>query len=241
MNKKILIYGGSSLISLELIKLFLTEEYEFIIFCRNKNSFVNSLEKLGIDIEKFVIHQVDLYDLENNLKIIDQIKIELHGVIWIAGDTGDADEEFKNTNLAKKNIEINFLNPMLIINKLTLNLKTKENSFLVVLTSVAGLRGRQKNIFYGSAKSAMISYLSGLRQKFDGKINIITVIPGYMSTEKFNIKAPKFLITSPQKAANKIFKAIKNKKEVIYISSLWRVIMFLVNLIPEKIFKNLRF
>ena len=102
MNKKILIYGGSSLISLELIKIFLTEEYEFIIFCRNKNSFVNKLEKLGIDIEKFLIYQVDLYDLENNLKIIDQIKIELNGVIWVAGDTGDADEEFKNVNLAKK-------------------------------------------------------------------------------------------------------------------------------------------
>ena len=46
--------------------------------------------------------------MENNLKIIDQIKIELNGVIWVAGDTGDADEEFKNVNLAKKNIEINF-------------------------------------------------------------------------------------------------------------------------------------
>ena len=34
-------------------------------------------------------------------------------------------------------------------------------------------REREKNIFYGSAKSALISFLSGLRQKFNGKLNIL--------------------------------------------------------------------
>ena len=36
MMKKILIYGGTSLISLELIKIYLKDNYEFIIFTRNK-------------------------------------------------------------------------------------------------------------------------------------------------------------------------------------------------------------
>ena len=40
----------------------------------------------------------------------------------------------------------------------------------------------------------MISYLSGLRQKFS-KTNtrVITIIPGYMSTKPFNINSPKQL------------------------------------------------
>ena len=37
-------------------------------------------------------------------------------------------------------------------------------------TSVAGLRGRKFNTFYGSAKSGLISYLSSLRQKFNNQI-----------------------------------------------------------------------
>jgi len=241
INKKILIYGGSSLISLELIQIYLRENYELIIFCRDQNSFLNKIKRLDLNTEKFTIYEADLTELEKNLKLVADIKSELKGIIWIAGETGNVDHEIENTNLAKKNIKINFLNPVLIINNLILKLKKDQNPFIAVVTSVAGLRGRQKNIFYGSAKSGMISYLSGLRQKFDGKINIITVIPGYMNTEKFNIKAPKFLITSPKNVANKIAKAIKNKQEVIYINFFWRIIMFLINLIPETIFKKLRF
>ena len=50
-----------------------------------------------------------------------------------------------------------------------------DNSFIAVLTSVAGIRGRGKRLFYSSAKSGMNVYLSGLRQKiFDKKINVLT-------------------------------------------------------------------
>ena len=88
----------------------------------------------------------------------------------------------------------------------------------------------------------MISYLSGLRQKLS-KTNtrVITIIPGYMSTKPFSINSPKFLITSPQKAAKIIYKSIYSNKEIVYISNVWRFIMYFINLIPEKIFKNLKF
>ena len=116
------------------------------------------------------------------------------------------------------------------------------NSFIVALSSVAGLRGRAKQLFYSSAKSALITYMSGLRQKFDKKINIITVVPGYIRTntfEKGNWKAPSFLISSPHKAAKIIYKAIKYKKEIVYINFIWRLIMFFIVHIPEKIFMKL--
>ena len=83
---------------------------------------------------------------------------------------------------------------------------------MAVMCSVAGLRGRAKNIFYGSSKSGLITFLSGLRQKFHNKLNIVTIIPGYMSTNSFKESAPNFLITSPKKAATIITKAIKAKK-----------------------------
>ena len=62
-----------------------------------------------------------------------------------------------------------------------------------------------------------------------------------MSTNSFKESAPSFLITSPQKAASIIVKAINTKKEIIFINSFWRVIMFFVKNIPEKIFKRMKF
>ena len=64
---------------------------------------------------------------------------------------------------------------------------------------------------------------------FNKGIFVNTVIPGYINTEKFNIKAPKFLITSPKKTAKIIYKAIKNKKEIVYINFFWRIIMFVIS------------
>ena len=109
MNKKILIYGGTSLISLELIKIYNNEEYEFIIFCRDKNNFIERLNKLDLTVNKFRIYEVDLIELEKNLKIISEIENELDGVIWVAGETGDAIIEFQNTNEAKKSIDVNIV------------------------------------------------------------------------------------------------------------------------------------
>ena len=60
----------------------------------------------------------------------------------------------------------------------------------------------------------MISFLSGLRQKFYGQISILTIIPGYMSTEKFHLNTPNFLVSNPEKSARIIYNAIKQKKRL---------------------------
>ncbi len=241
MPKKILIYGGSSLISKELISIYSREDYNFIIFCRKKESVLSHISNLKLDNNKFEIFETDLIDLQKNLELISKLDDNIDGVIWISGYTGDPVKEINDVELASNNIKINFLNPVLIINKLLPKIINNEEGFLAVMCSVAGLRGRAKNIFYGSSKSGLITFLSGLRQKFHNKLNIVTIIPGYMSTSSFNESAPNFLITSPKKAATIIIKAIKAKKEIIYINSFWRIIMFFVKNIPEKIFKKLKF
>ena len=238
--KKILIYGASSLISLELIKLLNKDVSKFFLFCRDKNEIEIFLKNNNFDIEKFSIFEVDLLDIKKNLEIIDHIK-NIDGVIWVAGFSGNTEEELKNLDLSEKNLRINFLNPMLIINKTLTKLNLNSESFVVAITSVAGLRGRGKNFIYGSAKAGLIAYLSGLRQKYNQRLTVISVIPGYIRTNNFKIKAPNFLICEPSDIAKKIAKAIKYKHEIIYSSFLWRIIMMIIKIIPEKIFKKFNF
>ena len=49
MSKKILIYGGNSLISKELIKIFNKENYDFIIFCKKAEVFLDTISPLNIE------------------------------------------------------------------------------------------------------------------------------------------------------------------------------------------------
>ena len=96
MNKKVLIYGGSSLISLELIKLFWNENYDFIIFCRNQELFLKKIKEFKLNLDRFQIFEVDLIQIEKNIEIIENFEHSINGVLWVAGETGDAIKEFSN-------------------------------------------------------------------------------------------------------------------------------------------------
>ena len=176
--------------------------------------------------------------------INDQIK-DLSGLIWVAGFTGDSEKEYNDFNLLEKNLLINFTYPTILINEFSKKLIKNKNSFIAVVTSVAGLRGRNTQLFYSPSKAGLITYLSGLRQKlYTQQVHVCTIIPGYINTTTFkkeNRNSPNILITTPKKCAQLIYRGIKNKKEIIYIGFLWRVIMFIISLIPEKIFKRLKF
>ena len=237
----IIIYGGSSLIAKELIKKLSVKYKKFIIFCRKKNyidQYIKELELHDLDIKIF---ETDILNLDKNYSIIQDLN-RIRGLIWLTGDTGNPEEEFIDNEKCEKTIRVNFLNPVLIINKIVPKIIEDADSFVVVLASVAGLRGRKKNLYYSSSKSGLIAYLSGLRQKLaEKKINVVTVIPGYMKTRQFNLKAPSFLIASPKKASDIICNAIYSKKEIVYINFIWKIIMLVVRLLPEKIFKKLNF
>ena len=165
----------------------------------------------------------------------------MSGVFWVTGVIGDPDKEYENRKDLEKNLNINLLNPLICISKITKKMIKNNKSFICVFSSVAGLRGRKKRLYYSSAKSGLTVFLSGLRQKLNDEIKIFTVIPGYISTNTFSEKASKFLISSPKKCAEIVYKNIKKNKEIIYVNYMWKVIMGIISLIPEKIFKKLNF
>ena len=242
MRKKLFIHGGSSLLSKYLMKKFSSEFDDFYIFCRN---IEKSKKIIGVDSyskEKiFHFFSNDLNNLEETLKDIEKLPSDLKGIIWVTGSTGSPDQEFLDYKKAQKNINVNFTHTVLCLTNLTNKILLEKSSFICAITSVAGLRGRAKRLYYSAAKGGLINFMSGLRQFYKDKIKIITVIPGYISTNSFTEKSPEFLITTPEKAARTIFNSIKRNEEIVYINYLWRYIMMIINLIPEKIFKKFNF
>ena len=245
--QNLIIYGGTSEISYQLIKLYLHQCSKFIVFCRNKNNFLNFFkhQNFELNLNKFTIFETNLLEIDKNLNIIKQFEFNNSGIFWIAGVTGNAENEYLDIDNARKNMNINFIHPTLLLNEISKKLIKNDNSFIAVITSVAGLRGRKKQLFYSPSKAGLISYLSGLRQKLsEDKILVTTIIPGYMNTREFrkgNWSAPKFLITEPKNVAYKIKKGIEKNQEIIFINFWWKIIMIIVKLIPEKIFKRLSF
>ena len=177
---------------------------------------------------------------ENSYDFLNLIDFNL--VFCATGYLGlDTKEGLHNIENTKKIIDINYTKLVPLLNKIAQILEQKNKGTIIILSSVAGERGRQSNFVYGSAKAAITAYASGLRNYLAKKgVHVMTVIPGFMDTKMTqHLTLPKPITASPEMAANAIYKAYKKKKNVVYVLWMWQYIMLIIKMIPESIFKKL--
>lgn len=158
-------------------------------------------------------------------------------IVIAAGDMGAADPT-DIANLAFT-MHLNYTIPAQIATLAAWRLSGKRSGSIVILSSVAGDRGRQSNYAYGSAKAALSAFASGLRNRFYKKnVHVMTVKPGFTDTPMtWGMKSP--LIASRERVAAAIVRAMEKKKDVVYVPFFWRWIMLIITHIPERIFKKL--
>ncbi len=244
INKKVLILGANSDIAKHIAVQMLKKNYKLTLLSRNISSVKNFLKKFNFNLNLVEFITMDLKEVDKfetyfqNLQIKHDIFISAVGELNSSFENGEKlfFDDILNNNYVypSKCIEI-------IANCLAEE-KSLNEKIILGISSVAGERGRSMNFHYGAAKSAFTVFLSGLRQKLsDSKIIVITVVLGFVETKMTkNLKIAPFLNTKPEKIAQKIIKCIE-RKQVFFIPLRWRIIMFVIKLIPERIFKNLKF
>lgn len=180
---------------------------------------------------------LDLMDANLSPELFMEQAGDVDDVIIAAGDMGAADP----TDIANiaYTVRINYTVPAQLATAAALKLANKKEGRIVIISSVAGDRGRQSNYAYGSAKAALNAFASGLRNRFCKKgVHVMTVKPGFMDTPMtWEMNSP--LIASREYCAGKIIAAMEKNKDVIYVPFFWRFIMLIIIHIPEKIFKRL--
>jgi len=142
--------------------------------------------------------------------------------------------------LAVATIEANYTGAVALLLGLAPLLEAGRRGHVVVLGSVAGDRGRLKNYIYGSAKAGLATFTAGLRNRlFRAGVLVTTVKPGFMDTAMTWGLPGMFLVAQPEAAAEACLAAALKGSEVIYYPRFWALIMLIIRLIPERIFKKL--
>ena len=139
-------------------------------------------------------------------------------------------------------VNINFTYLVFFLSFFLEDFEKKNNGFLICISSVAGLRGRGKNFIYGSAKAALTTFMSGLRNYFNKtNIFIMTVLPGFIISNKDpNTTKMNLLSIKPSNLAQNFFSS-QRKKQILYSSLIWRVVMNIIRILPNKIFNKIKF
>ena len=113
---------------------------------------------------------------------------------------------------------------------------------IVGISSVAGDRGRVLNPAYNASKAGLDTYLEALRNRLSRHgITVLTVRPGFVDTQILANAPRSFGVISPQQCAAGIWKAIRSRKQVVYVPWWWRWLMLAVRNVPSFIFRRLSF
>lgn len=243
-GKTLVVIGSNSDVSKAFCRIFFRQDSAFkkLVLVsshpeKSKNFSNEMKDDFGVDVS---IIKFDLSSTPN----FDELQDILPDVVFCAaGYLGkNTHEGLYDDENSQKIININYGNLVLVLNHLAKKMELSPGGTIIGLSSVAGMRGRQSNFMYGSAKAAFTAYLSGLRNYlFHKGVHVLTVIPGYMQTEMTKgMKLPKPLTSTPEKAASLIFSAYRKKKNVVFIDWKWFYLMWVIRFIPEFIFKKLK-
>lgn len=241
-KKTILILGAKSDIGVAISHRFARSGYNIILAARDSDK----LSDHECDLRLRYNVEVTSYEFDaTNTDFFEEFADSLHEqpsvVVCLVGYLGNQKESEENLPQMSKVLNTNFLGPAAILSVFANKFEKSKAGVIVGVSSVAGERGRASNYVYGAAKAGLSAYLSGLRNRLTPhSVRVITVLPGFVETKMTrNMQLPKLLTVQPEHVASRIFDATISRNDVVYVSSIWRIIMLVIKNIPEPIFKRL--
>lgn len=242
--RKILVFGATSAIAEATTRLFASEGDKLYLVARN----VTRLERIRDDLRIRGAVQVetsvmDANSIEQHAALIERATAALGGldIALIAhGTLPDQKACEKSVEHMLRELQTNCTSTLSLVTHLANWFEQQGQGTIAVISSVAGDRGRQSNYVYGAAKAAVSAFSQGVRNRLHKSgVHVLTIKPGFVDTPMTTAFEKGPLWAQPEVVARGIQRAIKQRRDVVYLPSMWRAIMLLIRLIPEPIFKRL--
>ncbi|HPE72422.1 MAG TPA: SDR family oxidoreductase [Candidatus Competibacter sp.] len=244
--RKVLIVGASSAIAEAVARLFAAQGDMLYLAGRR----AEALEAIAADLRvrgaaRAQTEVMDANTIERHAALLDNADAALGGldtVLIAHGTLSDQAVCQKSVALTFQELHTNALSVIALLTLVATRFEAQRSGMIAVISSVAGDRGRQSNYVYGTAKAAVSTFLSGLRQRLHkSSVHVVTIKPGFVDTPMTRGFPKGLLWAQPERVARDIVTAMEKGKDVVYTPGFWRVIIWIIESLPEKIFKSLSF
>ena len=235
-----IVFGATSGIGKTLTELLVKDGYRVAITGRR----LVLLEALKAQFpNQILIKQNDIQEVEDVEKVFYEIVEEFKTIDLVVQSSGVA---FINPKLEwdkeQQSIQTNVLGVTKLYT-LAYNLfKKQQFGHLVGISSIASIRGNRSAPVYFASKAYQKAYLESLYIKTKSikskKVFITEIRPGFVDTD-MALGDGIFWLVPLQKATNQIYTAIKKKKRVAYISKRWRLVAWVLKIVPSWLLKKL--
>lgn len=242
--KNLLILGATSGISQAYINRVANQFEKILLVARDDKKLAQIASHVGtVGNATVSTLEFDLSDSARHEELISNAIRQIGSIdcaLISYGKLTDQNRCIEDPDYALEQFNLNGTSTVSLSLRLASQMSGQGGGTLAVIGSVAGDRGRRSNYCYGSAKSAVESFLAGLRSDMQKhNVHVLTIKPGFVDTPMTSAMKKGALWASADKVAADIDNAIQKRKNVLYTPWFWRYIMLVIKCIPEFVFKKL--
>jgi len=236
----VLVLGATSAIAAEMCKRFASRGDRLFLVGRSASKLDVLREAIGDAVVGYEI--ADLDELGHNEARVQSAIAALGGLdiaVIAHGALGDQAQTEASFAAAEAILRTNFLSAVSLIVPIANELERQGHGSLLVLSSVAGVRGRPRNYTYGSAKSALTTYLQGVRSRLWKRgVHVHTIKLGPVHSP-MTVDHPKnALFARPETVAPQILARLDRPGNDWFVPTYWALIMAVVRRLPEPVFQR---
>jgi len=243
--RKILIIGAASAIAEATARIWAQSGDHLFLVARNQDK----LESIAADLRvrgcpKVETYTMDANDFNIHTRMLDAAEQALDGLDTVLIAHGSLSDQVSCQQSVEKTLlenNTNALSAIALLTHIANRFELRKDGVILVISSVAGDRGRQSNYIYGSSKAMLTTFCSGLRQRlYKSGVSVVTIKPGFVDTPMTTEFKKGALWATPKKIAKYIVDAANKQKNIVYAPFFWQFIMLIIQHIPEAIFKRLK-
>ena len=230
-----IIVGATSGIGKALTEFYLQKGH----FVGATGRRINLLDDLKTKFsEKIFVKKMDVTKIQDATEIFNELVEQMNGVdiVIISSGVGHINPDLKLEE-ELETIAVNVTGFVAMANVAYKYFEKQKHGHLVGISSIAGLISNSQAPAYSASKAFEINYLNSLRAKIyklNLPITITEILPGFVDTPMIE-KAKAFWVAAPEKAAEQIYSAIKDKKTRAYVTKRWALIGWLLKFVPYSV------
>lgn len=235
---KVFIVGGSSGIGLSLAKRYASLGNKVAI-CGTNEEKLRKIKESGVNIK---IYKADVRNKEELKSVIDDFsKGDLDLIINSAGVYTNNRTAKLTDEQAYAMIDINLTGTLNTFEAVRDMMFKNNKGHIAIVSSIAGLLDYPKASVYARTKMTIMGVCETYRAFFRNyNINITTIIPGYIATDKLKSLRKdditnKPTVLSEEQSTDIIIKAIEEKKEKIIYPLSMKILISIITKLPKKV------
>ncbi len=238
--RTIFITGASSGIGEALAYLYAEPGRTLGLLARREAALHAVAERCRVQGAEVTVYPADVADADAVHRAASAFLAQVGEVDLVIANAGIGlrdDEAGGDGRIPREVMAINFLGAVQTLAPFIPAMEARRSGSLVAVSSVAGFRGMPNAGAYSASKAALNTWMESLRLRLDGRVHVMTVCPGFVTTPMTAANPfPMPWLLSAAEAASWIARGVRRKTSVLVFPRRMRWLMRVVSAAPPSLY-----